>query len=241
MYLSIVIPAFEEADKISHDIDAAAKFLDVNKLEGEIIVVDDGSQDGTSEKAMKTPVPNGIRLNVINCDGHHGKGYAVSMGIKQSAGKYVIFADSGSCIPYENSLKGLELLKNNICDIAHGSRKMVGSNIVKAQSFFRRLYSGLFHWFVVLFMKVPSSLADTQCGFKMYKGDVARLLYNQCRTDGFCFDIEIILRALRNGYRIKEFPVEWTCDLDSRLLPARSARSIIKELYNIRSFIHRKK
>ena len=239
MDLTIVIPAFDESKKIAGDIIAAANFLHANNLAGEIIVVDDGSSDGTSEKAGQTAVPYGINLNVIRYEEHHGKGYAVRRGIEQSTGKYVMFADSGSCIPYDNALKGLELLKGDTCDIAHGSRKTAGRNIVKAQSLLRRIYSGLFHWFIVLFMKIPAELTDTQCGFKIYKGDIARDLYGRCITDGFSFDVEIILRAMLQGCRIKEFPVDWTCDIDSRLSPARSAGKIMSELLNIRSAVRR--
>ncbi len=239
MDLTIVIPAFNESKKIARDIIAAANFLQTNTLAGEIIVVDDGSSDDTSEKAKQTVVPPGINLNVIRYNEHHGKGYAVRRGIEQSSGKYVMFADSGSCVPYENALKGLELLKTDLCDIAHGSRKMSGRHIVQAQGLLRRIYSGLFRRFIIWFMKIPAELTDTQCGFKIYKGDIARDFYGRCITDGFSFDVEIILRAQLQGCRIKEFPVDWTCDIDSRLSPARSAGKIISELLIIRSAVRR--
>jgi dolichyl-phosphate beta-glucosyltransferase len=240
MDLTIVIPALNESKKIARDIIAAAKFLQTNCLAGEIIVVDDGSSDGTSEIAQQTTVPAGVILKVIRCEEHHGKGYAVRKGIEQSSGKYVMFADSGSCVPYNNALRGLELLKTDQCDIAHGSRKTAGRNIVKSQSFLRRFYSGLFRRFIIWFMRIPAELTDTQCGFKIYKGDIARDLYRRCITDGFSFDVEIILRAVQQGCIIKEFPVDWTCDIDSRLSPARSAGNIMSELLNIRRSLRQK-
>ena len=87
---------------------------------------------------------------------------------------------------------------------------------------------------VRMLLRVPRELTDTQCGFKMYRGDVARELYGQCITDGFMFDIEVILRAAKKGYRIAEFPVEWTCDIDSRLSVARTPWPVLSELRKIR-------
>jgi dolichyl-phosphate beta-glucosyltransferase len=234
MDLSIVIPAFEESKKIARDVAEAAGFLQAHNLTGQIVVVDDGSRDNTAETAKNVPVPNNIKLDVIRYEKHRGKGYAVRTGIKQSSGDYVMFADSGSCVPYEDTLRGLELLKNDVCDIAHGSRKMRGCRIEKTQSLYRRACSAIFHWFVIRDMKIPAELTDTQCGFKMYKGDVARHLYSEAITDGFTFDIEIIMRARKAGYRIKEFPIDWTCDRDSRLSPTRSSWQVLSELLRIR-------
>jgi len=234
MDLSIVIPAYDESKKIARDITEASGFLQAHNFTGEIIVVDDGSRDGTAEAAKNAAVPNHIRLNVIRYEKHKGKGYAVRTGIKQSSGDYVMFADSGSCVPYEDTLRGLELLKSDACDIAHGSRKMRGCHIEKAQSLYRRICSAIFHWFVIHDMKIPAEFTDTQCGFKMYKGEVARHLYGQAFTDGFTFDIEIIMRAQIEGYRIKEFPIDWTCDPDSRLSPTRSSWQVLSELLRIR-------
>lgn len=248
MDLSIVIPAFEESKKIARDITEAAGFLEAHNFTGEIIVVDDGSRDNTAEAAKNTAVlprgiPNGttnVQLDVIRYEKHKGKGYAVRTGIKRSSGDYVMFADSGSCVPYEDTLRGLELLKSDACDIAHGSRKMRGCHIEKTQSLYRRICSRMFHWFVIHDMKIPAEFTDTQCGFKMYKGDVARHLYGEAVTDGFSFDIEIIMRAQIEGYRIKEFPIDWTCDRDSRLSPTRSWRQVLTELLRIRRTLSKK-
>jgi dolichyl-phosphate beta-glucosyltransferase len=240
MDISIVIPAFEESKKIARDVTAAAEFLDAHHLEGEIIVVDDGSKDNTAETARGVEISSSVNRNVLRYEAHRGKGYAVRLGIMSSKGEYVMFVDSGCCVPYEDTLRGLELIKNGSCDIAHGSRKTCGCHIKQAQSLYRRICSRIFHWFVIHQIKAPSELSDTQCGFKIYKGDVARHLYDESIIDGFTFDIEIIMRAQKEGYRIKEFPINWTCDRDSRLSPTRSSWHVLQELLTIRRIMSKK-
>ena len=234
MGLSIVIPAFEEAGKIARDIKAAAQFLKANELAGEIIVVDDGSSDATEQAAGNVWVPRDIRRQVIRYDPHRGKGYAVRTGILASTGDFTMFADCGLCIPYGNVLLGMALIREGQCDIAHGSRRHLESDILRDQPWHRRVVSRAFKSTVRTLLKVPRELTDTQCGFKVYKGNVARELYGQCVSDGFMFDIEIILRAERAGYRIQEFPVEWACDLDSRLSVTRTPWPVLSELRTLR-------
>lgn len=234
MDLSIVIPAFEEGHKIARDVTAAAQFLQANRLHGEILVVDDGSTDNTAQAAQNVQVPEGVERRVVRYEPHRGKGYAVRTGMTQTTGEYVMFADCGLCIPYGNALEGLEMLKNGACDIVHGSRRHLQSDILKDQPWHRRLISRTFKATVRLVLGVPRDLTDTQCGFKVYKGGVARELYSRCITDGFMFDIEIILRAVKEGYRIGEFPVEWVCDLDSRLSVARTPWPVLSELRTLR-------
>ena len=236
MKLSIVIPAFNESGKIGRDVESACEFLLCNSFEGEILVSNDGSSDTTADEAQKAgdKYHGRVQVKVIRNIPHRGKGFAVRSGMIQSAGDYVMFADSGGCVPLDNALRGLELLKAGKCDIAHGSRNLTGGTIKIDHGLYRHVCSEFFHWFAVFIMKIPKELTDTQCGFKMYRGDVGRLLYGQCQTDGFMFDIEIIIRAIKQNYRIAEFPIEWTCDLDSRLSPAKSSLSILAELLRIR-------
>ncbi len=234
MDLSIIIPVFEESSKIACDIEAASQFLISQGLKGEIIVVDDGSSDNTCEVAEAVMVPDAVELKVIRYENHRGKGFAVRTGIKRSQGKNVMFADSGSCAPYNNVLTALNMLKNGDCDIAHGSRKLPESKIHVPQVWYRRIYSTFFRWLMIAVMKIPSEFTDTQCGFKIYRGDLARKLYSECITDGFMFDIEIILRALKQQFQIKEFPVEWTTDRDSRLPQTFGLKQMFTELRNIK-------
>jgi dolichyl-phosphate beta-glucosyltransferase len=234
MDLSIVIPAYREAAKISRDVEAAGAFLAKAGLKGEVIVVDDGSPDGTCEAARQAQTPPGIDRRVICLERQSGKGAAVRAGMLASHGDFALFADAGLCVPFESALKGIELIRCGGCDIAHGSRKLPDSVILRPQGLYRRLLSRLFRLIVRLFMGIPHTFSDTQCGFKVYRGDVARKLYTECISTGFMFDVEILLRALRHGYKVKEFPVEWRCDLDSRLHPARGAGRTFSELAAIK-------
>jgi len=240
MDLSVVIPAFGEGKKIARDVESAAAFLRDSQLDGEIIVVDDGSEDDTSESARKARVPGGIDLKVIRYEPHRGKGYAVRTGMKQTRGKYTMFADCGLCIPYENVLRGLRMLRDDHCDIAHGSRRLLESDILRDQPWHRRMVSKMFKSLVRELLKVPRELTDTQCGFKIYKGDIARQLYGECISDGFILDVEVILRARKKGYRIKEFPVEWACDPDSRLSMTRTPWPVLSELRAVKRALSNK-
>jgi dolichyl-phosphate beta-glucosyltransferase len=232
--LSIVIPAHNEAGKISADIAAADAFLHENRLKGEIIVVDDGSSDATAETARRTPVAASNRRFVASYQPRRGKGHAVRTGTAMSTGEMLLFADSGLCVPYACALIGLRWLQEGRCDIAHGSRKLPESKITRSWVWYRKILSGLFRHAARALIRIPASLTDTQCGFKIYRGGVARALYAQCQTDGFMFDIEIIMRAVQKGHTILEFPIQWHADRDSRLSVIRNLRAVTAEMLAIR-------
>ena len=241
--LSIVIPAFNEHHKVPRDIEAASHFFRDQDLRGEIIVSDDGSEDATADAARKAaddlaPELHGIAaVRVIVAQTNRGKGAAVRAGVLASRGRYVMFADSGVCIPYEQTMRGLDLIRSGQCEIAHASRKRIDSVITNPQPWHRRLFSRLFRAAVNTFVGLPYRLTDTQCGFKVYDGPVARTLYAQCIDDGFLFDLETILRAGHLGYRIAEFPVTWSCDPDTRLNPTKQAVRTFPELFKIKRAI----
>jgi dolichyl-phosphate beta-glucosyltransferase len=237
MDLSIIIPVFNESKKIKVDICSALKLFEKEGMNGEIIVVDDGSTDGTSDVTAEFEVGQGNQVRTIRLPEHKGKGCAVREGIKSSKSNFVMFADSGSCVPYENVLIGLELIKSGECEIANGSRKLKESKISTPQGLHRRIYSRVFRKLLAFYLKIPAELTDTQCGFKIYQGEIGRKLYSECISDGFIFDVEIILRALKQGYKIKEFPVEWTCDKDSRISLRRNFWKLYTELKKIKNVL----
>lgn len=232
--LSIVIPVYNEENKIAQDILAADRFLVSENLSGEIIIVDDGSTDQTSTRAQKTAATIQTPCVVERLEQNYGKGRAVRAGVLKSRGDYVLFADSGVCVPFAETLLGLELIRSGHCQIAHGSRKLSGCHILRPQSMYRKICSRLFHWFLIHDIKLLGNLTDTQCGFKVYRGSVARELYAESRIARFMFDIEIILLALAKGYTIKEFAIDWTCDLDSRLKPTREAFDVLREAIKLK-------
>lgn len=232
MDVSIVIPAFKESRKIERDVAAADAFLTSRAGGGEIVLVDDGSPDGTADAARDLQARYS-RLRVVSYARNRGKGHAIAQGVLQARCAAVMFADAGLCVPYDIATLGLSMLELDMCDIAHGSRRMRGS-VLRAQPFYRRAGSYAYKLVVHAAMGVPRYISDTQCGFKIYRRDAARELYGDLLTDGFMFDVEIILRALRRNYRILEFPVLWSNDADTRFDPVKGTVRNLKELARIR-------
>ena len=234
MELSVVIPVFNEGRKIDTDLGMAIQFFEKHHIAGEIIISDDGSTDDTLMIPENISVPDRFPIRIIKNKVHNGKGYAVKEGILSARGEMVLFIDSGGCVPYDNILAGIELVRSGSCEIAHGSRFLPGSIIRRKKQWYRRFLSFLFRKFIHIWMNIPRDLTDTQCGLKIYKKDVAYEIFKPVITHGFMFDIEVILRAKEAGYRIREFPVTWTSDPDSRMRIANTFFSIFPELRRIR-------
>ena len=234
MHLTIVIPAWNEAGKIADDIREIAHFVENIKHPVELIIVDDGSEDNTSQIAKEVIVPDSLKIRAIKYTPHRGKGYAVRQGISESYGDYVMFLDSGRNVPVEFINSGLELIEQKKCDVLMGSRYLPESVIRKRLRWYRRVTSTVFRKFVKWYLNLPAFVTDTQCGFKIFRGNIARELFKHGKSNGFVFDLEIILLALESKYRICEFPIEWTCDRDSRLSLVRSFFSIISELRRLK-------
>ncbi len=234
MHLTIVIPAWNEAGKIADDIREIAHFVENINYPVELIIVDDGSEDNTSQIAKEVIVPDSLEIRAIKYTPHRGKGYAVRQGISESYGDYVMFMDSGRNVPVEFINSGLELIEQKKCDVLMGSRYLPESVIRKRLRWYRRVTSTVFRKFVKWYLNLPAFVTDTQCGFKIFRGYIARELFKHGKSDGFVFDLEIILLALESKYRICEFPIEWTCDRDSRLSLVRSFFSIISELRRLK-------
>ena len=237
MDLSIVIPALNEEKKIAPDITTAAFFFGEAGLKGEVIVVDDGSSDHTFHNALTAMVPDAIRRRVVRLDRNTGKGAAVKAGVRETAGDVVLYADCGTCIPYEDALPAYTRIRAGEVDIALGSRTHPKSIICRNRPFSRRVVSRLFRGVARLITGLPKDIDDSQCGFKLYRGDLARKLFAELETPGFAFEIELLLKAKRRGLRIEEFPVHWNCDLDTRLHPSRQSLAVWKELWRVRKIL----
>jgi dolichyl-phosphate beta-glucosyltransferase len=230
--LSIIIPAYNEEKKIQKDIEEAALFFDTNKLNGEIIVSTDGVTDRTNEivKQLQKKYKNLILLADID---KIGKGAAIKKGVNVAKGEIIMFADAGLCVPYDNAIRGMKLLKAGF-DCAIGSRALKGSKIMKKQPLYRYFGSTMFKFLIHSLLQIPRDIKDTQCGFKLYKKHIAKRVFGELETSKMMFDIEIILRLKKYNYKIVSFPVEWKNDVDTKFNPIKGTLDNFKDLYEIK-------
>lgn len=234
MFLSLVVPAYNEAEKIAKDIEKAAEFLSGQPYDSELVIVDDGSRDATFKKAQAaaglSTRPN-VSIKVVNYGANRGKGYAIRYGMQQASGEIVGFMDSGMCVPLKFIDSAIEKITAG-ADFAIASRRLPGTKIVKPQPLYRQWGSKAFWHLMRLAMGVKAT--DTQCGFKFYKKEAAQKIYSALVTDGFMFDIEALLVAKKLGLNGAEFPVEWANDSDTRYRPIVGTIRNFKELARIR-------
>ena len=200
--LSIVIPAFNEKDRIVPTIGAFAAHLSGHDLAWELIIADDGSTDHT--KALVELLDH-ANIRVLDAPGNLGKGAAVRRGVRAARGKHVLFADADCSTPAEE-LDRLWMEVRAGADVAIGSRAAGGAQVANRSPLRRTLTAGL-RLLVKAGLRVP--VQDTQCGFKLFKADAAQRLFQDQTVDGFSFDLEILFLARRYGMTIAEVPVSW--------------------------------
>lgn len=212
-FLSIIIPAFNEENRIHRALDASIEYLKKQKYTSEIIVVSDGSTDRTKETAEeytnKYPA-----LSVIEYSPNRGKGYAVKTGMLAAKGEYRLFMDADYAVPIEYAGKFLEKAMNG-SEIVIGSRGLEESVIETHQQFIREKMAQLFGLLQRSVLKLP--FIDTQCGFKLFKQNTAELLFNKITYDCSYFDTELLYIAYYNRIKIEEFPVKWKHDKETRM------------------------
>lgn len=201
MQLSIVIPAYNEAQRLPRTLTAVEHFLKTHRLAAEVLVIDDGSSDSTSAVAASFPTVTSLRY-----EPNQGKGHAVRYGVLRAAGEHILFMDADLATPLEE-LSKLEAALESGASFAIGSRPLRESQLTVRQPLLRELCGRVFNKAVQL-LATPG-IQDTQCGFKLLTRDAAQEIFSRCQLDGFSFDVEALFLARRLGYRIAEIPVRW--------------------------------
>ena len=203
--LSIIIPSYNEEVRLPETLQRIAEYLPTLKLRTEVLVVDDGSTDRTAAVAESFHGKlTGLR--VLSNGTNRGKGYSVRHGMLEAQGDMVLFTDADLSAPIEEAEKLLRPL-NNGYDVALGSRAMDRSLISTRQSIFRETAGIIFNKIVRLVLRLP--FVDTQCGFKAFRRERCRIIFEQQRIEGFGFDPELLYLARHYGLRAIEIPVRW--------------------------------
>ena len=228
--LSVVVPAYNEARRLGPSLRRAGEYLQARGLAFELLVVDDGSADDTAAVAAGFPA-----VRVLRHERNRGKGAAVRTGVLASAGERVLISDADFSTPIEE----LEKLEPKLAEAALvvGSRGVAGAVIAEHQPAYRELMGKTFNLLIRLLG--IRGLRDTQCGFKLVRGDVGRSLCAALTVDGFAYDVELIWLAQRRGLRVVETGVVWANSADSRVDPVFSSLAMIRDVLRIR-FRHRK-
>jgi dolichyl-phosphate beta-glucosyltransferase len=244
--LTIVLPAFNEARRIGPALDELFAYLDAPLPEGmhpriDVLVVDDGSTDGTGDLVRARPEAardaggDQARLTVLPVR-HAGKGSAVKAGVLAAQGALVVFADADMATPPSELPKLVAALDG--ADVALGSRiQPDGSDMRATQPRYRRMLGGLFH--VLASIWVVGDVKDTQCGFKGFTHEAAQDLFARQQITSIVFDVEVIHLARRRGYRLAVVPIRWEDVRGSRMRPgARLALQVAWDLFRI-PLLHR--
>lgn len=219
MKISIIIPAYNEEDRIGKTLDRIMKYLNKKRIPNEIIVVDDGSKDRTREVTRKF---KGIILTPKRRN--RGKGYSVKEGVLMSKGDYVLFTDSDLSTPIEELDRFVEEIKE--FDIVIGSRALKESSV--KSSWYKILLGRIGNFFISLL--AVKGIKDTQCGFKLFRKETAKKLFEKQKTDGFGFDFEILYLAQKFGFLIKETPVKWVNSKESKVKAIDYPKTLIELL-----------
>lgn len=228
MDLSVVIPCYNEANRLPQTLLTINEVLENLAISYEIIVVDDGSTDNTSDVALEFP-KIARKLNLIKLDVNRGKGHAVREGIFAAQGNMVIFDDADGATPFEELTKLYPHLLDG-ADIAIASRALKGAQV--NDLLYRKLMGLTFN--ALIRVLVLPDFKDTQCGFKLFKTDVARRLFQKMTLPGFCFDVEILYLAKKFGYTVVEVPIRWNYVGGSKVNPVKDAFLMFKDALKIR-------
>lgn len=230
-FLSVVIPAFNEEVRLGKGLEAVFAHVDKLRLAAEVVVVDDGSEDGTSdlvERARRTEP----RLRLVRFRSNRGKGAAVREGALAATGHLVLVTDADLSTPIEEFDHLLARMRETASDVVIGSRALRGSRIEVRQPFWRE-------WMGKVFNRIIRTLTglkfrDTQCGFKLLDREKTAPILQKMVIDRFAFDVELLWLAQLAGLRILEEPVVWRNSPDSRVTPVTASWNMFWDVVRLR-------
>ncbi|MBV9127829.1 MAG: glycosyltransferase [Verrucomicrobia bacterium] len=252
--LSLVIPAYQEAARLPDNLRRIADFLRAEPLPGvgacEVLVVVEKSADDTLGRCREAvaslrldPAKDRLRIDVLDNQVQRGKGYAVRCGILRAAGEIVLFMDADLSTPLPTIPRFLtEFQINPEIDVLIGNRRHATARMARRQGWLRRQLGGLFSVLARLFsggLLPPAALADTQCGFKVFRRHAAREIFSRARLDSFSFDVEILALARALGLCVADLPVDWKNSPASTLRLARDGWGMLRDLLRVRSLVRR--
>jgi dolichyl-phosphate beta-glucosyltransferase len=228
--LSVVVPAYNEEQRLRSTIEQIARYLDDKQESYELIIVDDGSSDGTrvvmDEAAARHKA---VRLEAL--PHNRGKGRALATGVAAARGSEVLVTDADLSTPIEE-LEKLRAALARGAGIAIASRSVRGSRVEVKQPPYRVLMGKIFN-LVVQVVLLPG-LWDTQCGFKLFRSEIARDAFGLLKTDGFAYDTEVLYRAKKKGVKIAEVPVVWRNSAPTKVSAIRSSADMLWHVLKIR-------
>ncbi len=229
--VSIVVPAYNEEQRIPPTLERLHAYLSAQPLRYEIVVVDDGSRDATCAvvEAAMARIPN---LRLVRQSPNAGKGAAVRRGMLAARGQIRVMCDADLSMPPEQLPALLAPIIACKAEIAIGSRYAAGAKTDQKQPLYRVLWSRLCNQ--VIQRSLVPGIRDTQCGFKAFTAEAARDLFKRATINGWAFDLEILALARRRGFEIAEIGVEWKDDNRSRVNPLKDMWKVIREAITIR-------
>lgn len=227
--LSIIIPAYNEELRLPDTLERIAEYLSTSGREAEVLVVDDGSNDGTAAVAeyFRIKIPT---LRVVANGVNRGKGFSVRHGMQEARGRIALFTDADLSAPIEEAGKLIDALETH--DVAIGSRAMDRSLISVHESPFREFAGIIFNKIVRIILWLP--FVDTQCGFKAFRRDRCGILFEQQRIERFGFDPELLYLARHHGLRAVEIPVRWGHSPATKVSMFRDSLQMFIDVFTIR-------
>lgn len=229
--LSVIIPAYNEALRLPGTLSSAAAYLKSRDYNSEILVVDDGSSDGTGRTALECVSPQVPVQVLTHPDGsNHGKGASVRLGMMKARGAYRLFMDADNSTTLDQVERFWPLMEKGY-DVVIGSRAVEGSVIGLRQARYKEIAGRIGNWFIRAFA-VPG-IRDTQAGFKMFTAEAADKIFPRQTVDRWGFDIELLAIARLHGFRVAEVPITWVNAAGSKVAFS-SYPEVLAEVWRVR-------